>query len=250
MFNEATGIWKRINFGNSIGTGKAEIETQKKLFDLFHVGDYYYYIFNLHELRFEFMSVEVEKVLGYKPDEIEVANFLNLIHPEDKNWFLNFEHKVADFFSQLHFDQVMNYKVRYDYRVRKKSGEYIRILQQVITIDHTKEGGVVKTLGVHTDISHLKMQGDPVLSFIGHHGQPSYIDVKVEQVFPVSADFLTAREREILSKIAEGKKSGLIAKELFISKATVETHRRNLIRKAKVNNIIELVSYAIKKGWI
>ena len=52
---------------------------------------------------------------------------------------------------------------------------------------------------------------------------------------------LTARETEIVRLIAEGLTSQAIAEKLFISPRTVETHRANLMKKADVNNSIELV---------
>lgn len=52
---------------------------------------------------------------------------------------------------------------------------------------------------------------------------------------------LTARETEIVRLIAEGLTSQSIAEKLFISPRTVETHRANLMKKADVNNSIELV---------
>lgn len=61
---------------------------------------------------------------------------------------------------------------------------------------------------------------------------------------------LTDREHEVLCLIAEGKTTREIAKELFISEPTVNTHRRNLLRKLDFPNDKYLVRYAIKKGYV
>ena len=175
---------------------------------------------------------------------------INKIHPEDQSWFLNIENKVAEFFRKLSLAQIPNYKVRYDYRMRKSNGEYIRILQQVITIQHNEEGGVLRTLGIHTDISHLKMEGRPVLSFIGLNGEPSFIDVDIQKIFPEPSEFLSGREREILSLLVDGKETKEIAAELFISPETVRTHRKNLPRKTQARNTSEMIAMAIRKGWV
>lgn len=55
---------------------------------------------------------------------------------------------------------------------------------------------------------------------------------------------LTQRELEILKKIASGKTNEAIAKELFISKRTVDTHRQNLLKKLQVNNTAGLLKAA------
>ncbi|TPN88950.1 response regulator transcription factor [Aquimarina algicola] len=61
---------------------------------------------------------------------------------------------------------------------------------------------------------------------------------------------LTRREKHILSLIANGLTTNQIAEKLFISPLTVETHRRNLIRKMDVKNAAALVKIAIEKNLI
>jgi DNA-binding NarL/FixJ family response regulator len=55
---------------------------------------------------------------------------------------------------------------------------------------------------------------------------------------------LTRREIEIIRKIAEDKSNQEIADGLNISLRTVETHRRNLMQKLKVNSVVALIRYA------
>ena len=61
---------------------------------------------------------------------------------------------------------------------------------------------------------------------------------------------LSAREIEIISLIAEGKTSKEIANELILSEYTIETHRRNCMRKLEVNSIITLINKAKELGYI
>ena len=59
---------------------------------------------------------------------------------------------------------------------------------------------------------------------------------------------LTTREREVLHLAAEGHTSPEIAKRLFISPRTVETHRGNLMRKLNLVTQTDLVRYALRRG--
>jgi DNA-binding NarL/FixJ family response regulator len=59
---------------------------------------------------------------------------------------------------------------------------------------------------------------------------------------------LGRREREILQLIAEGQRSAALAKRLFISVATVDTHRRNIMRKLNLHTVAQLTKYAIREG--
>ncbi|TVZ54886.1 two component transcriptional regulator, LuxR family [Lutibacter sp. Hel_I_33_5] len=60
---------------------------------------------------------------------------------------------------------------------------------------------------------------------------------------------LSSRERDILTLIANGKTSKQISEELFIAKTTVDTHRKNMIRKLKLATGNELIKYAIDKKY-
>ncbi len=59
---------------------------------------------------------------------------------------------------------------------------------------------------------------------------------------------LSAREREVLQLVVEGKSSVEIAEILYLSPKTVETYRSNLMKKLQVENIPELVKLAIRHG--
>lgn len=61
---------------------------------------------------------------------------------------------------------------------------------------------------------------------------------------------LTAREREILRLIAGGITTRKIAEQLFLSKFTVENHRKNLLQKFGVKNVAELISTASRQGYL
>lgn len=80
-------------------------------------------------------------------------------------------------------------------------------------------------------------------SFSGNHTLVSNQEVHMSNV-------LTERELEILKLISLEYSGKEIGEELFISANTVETHRKNLIKKLNVKNTIGLVKYAIKNNLI
>ncbi len=59
---------------------------------------------------------------------------------------------------------------------------------------------------------------------------------------------LTAREREIVRLVAEGKSTREISAMLGVSAKTAETHRSNIMRKLKLHSVSELILYAIRNG--
>ncbi|TMU57492.1 response regulator [Flagellimonas algicola] len=64
-----------------------------------------------------------------------------------------------------------------------------------------------------------------------------------------SKSVLSSREREILQLIAKGRTSHQISEELFIGKSTVDTHRKNMIRKLGLSGAGELLRYAVEKKY-
>ena len=61
---------------------------------------------------------------------------------------------------------------------------------------------------------------------------------------------LKERERQIITLIAQERTNEEIADALFISAATVKTHRKKLMLKLNVRSAAGLVKYAIDRGWV
>ena len=61
---------------------------------------------------------------------------------------------------------------------------------------------------------------------------------------------ISKKEREILQLVAEGVKTRDIAQKLNVSIKTVETHRRNIMKKLNIFSVAGLTKFAIKEGII
>ena len=61
---------------------------------------------------------------------------------------------------------------------------------------------------------------------------------------------ITRREKEVLELIADGMTNNEIAKQLFISSTTVDTHRKNLLAKFEAKNIASLIKVAVQMHMI
>ncbi len=60
---------------------------------------------------------------------------------------------------------------------------------------------------------------------------------------------LSIREKEILKLIGDGKNTNEIAEALFIAKSTVDTHRKNILKKISINGKTDLIRYAIERKY-
>lgn len=109
-----------------------------------------------------------------------------------------------------------------------------------------KECSVVEVIqavrAVHAGRTYMSQKiSDTVVSeYLRQH------ESSVRSASPVER--LSAREREILQFVVEGKSSAEIAELLFLSPKTVETYRSRLMRKLDVGDIPALVKFAILHG--
>ena len=79
-----------------------------------------------------------------------------------------------------------------------------------------------------------------VLGDILQGGSPGEVATVASQISP--------REREVLQLIAEGWSTKQIASHLYVSVKTIETHRRQIMKKLDLHSIADLTKYAIREG--
>jgi len=251
LYQSAKKIWRTVVKEDSGRPHELElqIELHKRLLHLFQPGTYYYYIFNIFQAELEFVSPGISCVLGYAPEEMNILRLLDILHPEDKPYFLEFERRITEFFFTLPFEKIPKYKMQYDLRMKAKDGHYIRLLHQAVQIDYD-EKNYYRTLDIDTDITHIKPEGVPCFSIIGLDGEPSYFNICTDVDLSPSTDPFTPKEREVLKLIVSCLSSKEIADAFYISIHTVNAHRKNILRKAQVRTPQELIRKAFETGWV
>jgi DNA-binding CsgD family transcriptional regulator len=251
IYSSAKKIWGTVVKTDNPTTKELELslDFHKKLLNVFQAGSYYYMVFNICKMELEFISPDISGVLGYKSNEINTMFFLEQIHPDDKPYFLNFENKLTEFFNLLPLEKRGSYKYQHDYRIKTKDDKYIRLLHQIIPIEYD-ETSYYRSLVLHTDITHIKPCGTPSFSIIGLGNEPSYYNIQDTVDITESNIVFTKKEREILKFMVEGRSSKEIALALYISVHTVNTHRKNILKKTDATTLLELIGKVIKEGWV
>jgi DNA-binding NarL/FixJ family response regulator len=221
---------------------------------LFAPGSFYYYIFNFETMKMDFVHDGVEKVLGIKPQQLTLDSLLSKLHPEDIEKLHEKESLAANFLlNKISREDLPHYKVVYFMRISHSDGTYKTILHQSKTLVVSDEGKVQQVLGIHTDISYLNIAFDHKVSFISDK-KPSYFALETGDEYKRIDDncskLLTSREKEIIKNLAEGKNFNEIAVSLFLSPHTINTHKRNILKKVGCKNTTELVARCIREGII
>jgi len=240
--------------------GTKSLPPQKVDFDNFAAaffcpGPFYYYVIDSPTLTLDYISPSVEDIFGIRPDEFTFQTFMEIIHPDDHDFFLKCEDKVADFLTnKIAPDKVVKYKITYSLREKTKSNGYRLFLLQTVTLQTSPEGSLLKVFGLQTDISHITTQNNHKISLIGLLGEPSFLGMDVlsngQDMAEVASPVFTPRELEIMKLVGEGYTTTAIAEMLFVSTETITTHRKNMLSKTGCKNSTQLLAHCIRNGLI
>lgn len=243
--NKAKDIWMRYSSSLPAEAFEAiQIELYKEIFRYFLPEKVYYFVFNVKEAKFDYLSPDIKDVLGFD-NTIDTRYYLERIHPDDRPYFLRYEKQYRDFVKTLPVEDFTKYKLSYDFRVMNKKGKYIRILHQVSILQYTNEKEIYRTLCVHSDISHLKKTGTPEIAFIGMNGARSIYQEEIcPEYKPPVKQPLTRKEQAIFDLIRQGKKSKEMAGMLNVSVYTINNHRKNILKKQQCRSLQQLLAGA------
>ena len=205
----------------------------------------YYYDFYKHEAIF-LENDNIYNFLGYKADEFHHLMLYENIHPADRLIIYKATEKTVNISRSFSHKDITEATFLMDYRIKKKNGEYIRVLRETGCFLTDKLGNMVFSYAFYTDITAIKTSNKINFDFKG--------DLK-GVVFPddellLDKNIFSKREIEVLQLLSKGSNSIEIADKLFISKNTVDTHRRKMLKKTMLKNTSELVVYGIEIGVI
>lgn len=138
--------------------------------------------------------------------------------------------------NNLLFNEHYRYSFHYSYRVKLAEGDYITIRQQYHAIEVDENGHMLKTIVLHERIEDYEERPDNDFKvFDNLKNRPINLPSKFK---------LSKRELEILELIYKGFKSNEISEMLYLSKHTVNTHRKNILSKTNSSSVIELLKNA------
>jgi DNA-binding CsgD family transcriptional regulator len=122
---------------------------------------------------------------------------------------------------------------------------YVLVLNNDVEVDPAFVGALVAEAGRRPDAIRAVADGNGFLS-------PEISSTVLEDYQQVADPFdqLTAREREVLQMLAEGKVAKEIATALDISVYTVDAHRGRIMKKLSLHSSTEIVRFAMRKGLV
>ncbi|QGY41799.1 hypothetical protein GM415_17285 [Pseudodesulfovibrio cashew] len=231
------------------------VERYKRFDSMVPEAASFYYLHEIGKKKIWFLGKLQAPTTGFSNEaslEMGVDFAFERFHPDDM-WVI-LRHVYPAFDRILHAtprEERRRVYAQYNYRLRHFSGEYRNLLERVYVLELDDAGLPSLLLANVSIIDYGKYF--PVC-FIGKHvmrsGVARVLDFKVfsqeDQVF----DTVTAREIEVLRNLSLGKTSRQIAEDLFISKHTVDTHRRHLLGKLGCKSTVGLARFASAHGLV
>lgn len=245
--------WRSENFIGE-GTALPVLNVADVVGSFFNPGHYYYFILDFFDMQVEYVHTTVKDIIGCSVEDFSLQQVFNVMHPDDAKIIPNKEAAAGEFFyKKIPPSKICLYKSSYTFRVKDGNGNWKVILHQSLPINMTSDYKIHHSLSVHTDITFLNTAPDDRISFIGLAGEPSYYSLSTDPNAILTSDKgfgLSDREKEIIKYLTDGLASKQIADILHISVHTVDTHRRNLLKKTGAKNTLELAATCLKKGLI
>lgn len=213
-------------------------------------GPFYFYIIDFFDMSLSHVNPAIVEIHGFDPDTLTFNDILAAIHPDDIDFVTKAETVSTNFFyNKIGYKKMLSYKVSYNFRFRLKNGKYTLFNHQSLILSLDDNGGLGKSINIHTRIDHLSNLNTYKISFIGLNGEPSFMNLSLDDDNHEAKEF-SKREIDIIKLMSDGLNNNQIANKLFISSLTVKKHRNNILKKSDSKNTAELIKNCILQGII
>lgn len=207
----------------------------------------FFYIADVVRMKFEFTSLRSKEMLGIEPEELTSYHLKEATHPDDlaRNGL-----GMAQIFKIAHELAVAKNGIRLlssNFRYRNPTGNYSGRLVQCYFFFAPAPFPAVWIFVVHTDIGWFKKMKNGYHYYLGD--DISFFRFPDDALLMYGQVF-SDREFEIIKLIHSGLSSEQIGEKLFLSKYTIDTHRRNILEKTGKTHISELIYDLHEKGLL
>ncbi|MCB0482276.1 MAG: hypothetical protein KDC83_12660 [Flavobacteriales bacterium] len=183
----------------------------------------------------------IEEVLGYMRDEFDANIVMNWFHPNQEKLAKRIIKGIVYYGFSIDMNEKNNASLLLYVKVRRKDGSYIPILRQTNFYGKNEDGQMTGAISIITDLSGMTFPDRVEWKIIGGNIDEELFRNYITQAL---SSLFGKRELEVLKLLQKGYSSKEIADKMFISKYTVDTHRRNMMKKADCNNSLELLSFS------
>ncbi|WP_439153245.1 LuxR C-terminal-related transcriptional regulator [Winogradskyella sp.] len=205
----------------------------------------FFCITNTQSLKFEYISKNYNSCLGLNARELQTKGmryFWSRIHPDDLENWLKVLNELMEFTLE-NIEETDRHKANYtwNYRFKNAQDNYVNIVQNTTPLAFDSAGKPIIGLA-HYTVLHPNLKMDISASAKLLNSQNEYETIYFNNY---SQKLLSAgisnRERDVIRLLILGFSSKEISQKLNISPHTVDTHRRNILKKLNITSTGELI---------
>ena len=218
-----------------------------ELEEIMKKNDQFFYFGDLILFKITYTSKRSFDMLGIEPAALSGINYFQQLHPDEINRHTLGRTVLLKLAHELYSEE-RGYRIfSSDYRMKNAEGKYSNFLMQFYIYFSTVPYKSVFTIKVQTNIDGFKKHKPGFHYYLGEDlSNFRYPDNELLAI----GNLFSRRELDIINLLEKGHNSELIAEKLFLSPNTVNTHRRNILRKSGKANMAEVIHDLKEQGLL
>jgi DNA-binding NarL/FixJ family response regulator len=214
-------------------------------------------IFNYKTGYYEYFSDGIQSSLGYKPQtltgEAGINAVYNMIYPQQRDAFISvIMRDVLEYLSNHASPETgMDYRYNCTLKLGNIYNEFFWFILDTVVLQTEDSGFPMRTMVTCTNIDQYKKDEALYYNVLKKDTDGIYQTVFQKSITVVSEEEkLSDRELKVLELIGKGFTNQQVANQLFISLNTVQTHRKNILKKTDCKGTAELTKLAFARGLL
>lgn len=205
----------------------------------------FFCITNTQDLKFEYISKNFKACLGIEPMELEAKGmkyFWSRIHLDDIEVWLSALNELMEFtIAEIPEEDRSISNYTWNYRFKNGKGDYVNVVQNTTPLAFDENKKPIIGLAHYTVLNgNIKMPITATAKLLNNKNEYETIYYNnFSQKLLHSG--ISNRERDVIRLLVLNYSSKEISVRLNISPHTVDTHRRNILKKLKISSTGELI---------
>ncbi|WP_055436987.1 LuxR C-terminal-related transcriptional regulator [Lacinutrix algicola] len=244
-YQEIQEVYKSIFESYSKPSLETHIQKIIELDQFLPYSSTFFCITNTQDLKFEYISKNFKACLGLDSVELKAKGmkyFWSRIHPEDIEVWLSALNQLMEFtIDEISEKDRTTANYTWNYRFKKAKGEYVNIIQNTTPLAFDTNKKPIIGLAHYTVLcNNIKMPIAATAKLLNDKNEYETIyHNNFSQKLLHSG--ISNRERDVIRLLVLNYSSKEISARLNISPHTVDTHRRNILKKLKISSTGELI---------
>lgn len=225
---------------------KLYLESNPILTETFNMARTLPVVVDVKKMVQKYVGLDPKNWWGWSLDEMfgeGVKSYMALIHPEDLVVHEQINYLLFETLATCSQEEKHQLRILFNFRLKKSDGSYIEISQLTRIVELDSEGNIQTLLVLLQEINYINVSRKCYIRFWGIPAKEKLYEYRLLNQELVELGTLTERETEIARHVVTGQESQAIAHQLFISKHTIDTHRRRILQKFQLKNTQELMHF-------